>query len=609
MKEIQKKLDNLFIKAGQYHRYQFIILTLFTLQFLGSQFFHVNFTYLTSYPIIYFNNTEIKIDAEWCRKYYNGSHSIYQIHFSENQIPKSSIIIDFELSCEITKKYFVYIIYYFSNILGSCISYHFYEKVGSKISLIIFAIVQIISLYLLECLNISSIKNNLYFLYIDLFFIGFSQYIVINLLFLYICDIISLKLIPFFITIIVCGRPFAELFGVLFFYYLDLNWKNNIAIMASVNIISLLIIIFYMVNSPKAALRNKEQVHFIKHLLNIAKKNKRKIKKEDFDFLIPFMDDKKKLEYNLFFNTINYRHQINVNNILKVPLENNVEEDEFIDLSLNPNDNDKKEKLKDDYLMSDENNKIGSVETLFNKMKMKDYSIFDFFKFKNHLINFCILSFLWAVYNFIKYGIESAMSDIPQYYNNPYLVIFMHILELASLFLIMLLYLIDQTSLQKILISIQLLTFLTLLVSAYLDDEITNIISYIISLLIAKIIWSSLYVLLIIISLLIYPIMLRSKGLGWNIALGIFGKFVVTFVTDLSEKNIYILYFLLIDFFALVFSNGLPKKIGSFVIDLVVEDKRKKFLDKIFKDVDDDVKEYYKKEINNEKINLITIST
>ena len=513
MKEIQKKLDNLFIKAGQYHRYQFIILTLFTLQFLGSQFFHVNFTYLTSYPIIYFNNTEIKIDAEWCRKYYNGSHSIYQIHFSENQIPKSSIIIDFELSCEITKKYFVYIIYYFSNILGSCISYHFYEKVGSKISLIIFAIVQIISLYL------------------------------INLLFLYICDIISLKLIPFFITIIVCGRPFAELFGVLFFYYLDLNWKNNIAIMASVNIISLLIIIFYMVNSPKAALRNKEQVHFIKHLLNIAKKNKRKIKKEDFDFLIPFMDDKKKLEYNLFFNTINYRHQINVNNILKVPLENNVEEDEFIDLSLNPNDNDKKEKLKDDYLMSDENNKIDSVETLFNKMKMKDYSIFDFFKFKNHLINFCILSFLWAVYNFIKYGIESAMSDIPQYYNNPYLVIFMHILELASLFLIMLLYLIDQTSLQKILISIQLLTFLTLLVSAYLDDEITNIISYIISLLIAKIIWSSLYVLLIIISLLIYPIMLRSKGLGWNIALGIFGKFVVTFVTDLSEKNI--VYFIL----------------------------------------------------------------
>ena len=30
-----------------------------------------------------------------------------------------------------------------------------------------------------------------------------------------------------------------------------------------------------------------------------------------------------------------------------------------------------------------------------------------------------------------------------------------------------------------------------------------------------------------------------------------------------------LLYFLLVDFFALVFSNGLPKKIGSFIIDLI----------------------------------------
>ena len=62
--------------------------------------------------------------------------------------------------------------------------------------------------------------------------------------------------------------------------------------------------------------------------------------------------------------------------------------------------------------MSDENNKIGSIKTLFNEMKMRDFSILDFFKFKNHLINFCILSFLWAVYNFVKYGIASTMSEI-----------------------------------------------------------------------------------------------------------------------------------------------------------------------------------------------------
>ena len=62
MKEIQKKLDNLFIKAGQYHRYQFIILALFTLQFLGSQFFHVNFTYLTFANL---NFQPLKISVNW----------------------------------------------------------------------------------------------------------------------------------------------------------------------------------------------------------------------------------------------------------------------------------------------------------------------------------------------------------------------------------------------------------------------------------------------------------------------------------------------------------------------------------------------------------------
>ena len=73
MKEIQKKLDDLFLKAGQYNRYQFIIVTLFIFQFLCSQFFHENFNFLTSNPIINFNNTEIKPDALWCKEHNNPS--------------------------------------------------------------------------------------------------------------------------------------------------------------------------------------------------------------------------------------------------------------------------------------------------------------------------------------------------------------------------------------------------------------------------------------------------------------------------------------------------------------------------------------------------------
>ena len=120
-----------------------------------------------------------------------------------------------------------------------------------------------------------------------------------------------------------------------------------------------------------------------------------------------------------------------------------------------------------------------------------------------------------------------------------------------------------------------------------LDDNEINIVYYIIALLIGKIIWNCLYLLLIIMSLLIYPIMLRSKGLGWNIALGIVGKLLVIFVIDLTSKHDYILYFLLFVFLTLVFSNSLPSKIGSLTIDLSRDEKAKKILDKIFKESED----------------------
>ena len=596
MKEIQKKLDDLFLKAGQYNRYQFIIVTLFIFQFLCSQFFHENFNFLTSNPIINFNNTEIKPDTLWCKEHNNPKN----LNVAEKQIPTTSIILDFELVCQTTKLYFIDVVYYFGNILGSCIAYHFYEKVGSKISLCIFDGVQIVSFLLLECLEINTMKNNLVFLYIDLFLIGFSQYIVINLIFLYICDIINLTQIPLFITIIVCGRALAGLLGIAFFEYLEFNWKHDICLIAGLNLIILVIILIYMVGSPKAALRNNKYVNFVKYLIKIAKKNKINLLKEDFDFLLPFMKRQEKIDYQFFFTLYSPKEKINNdndndNNINvnsdKIKLykkdslsDDEEEEDEDIFLKVKINEKERKKKIKDDYLLSDDNNRIGSAQALFNKIKMNDYSFFDFFKFKSHLINFCILSFLWTVYNFIKYGMEDTLNEIPHYYTHSYWSIIIQVLGLINLFLILLLYLLNNSAFHKILTSIQLLTFIVLSVGAYLYDDKINIISYITSLLIAKIVWNCLYLLLLMMSLLIYPIMLRSKGLGWNIALGVVGKLLVTFVIDLTDKHAYILYFLLFDFLTLIFSNSLPSKVANLTIDLSKDEKAQKILDKLFKE-------------------------
>ena len=618
MKEIQKKLDGLFLKAGQYNRYQFIMVTLFILQFLCSQFFHENYNFLTSNPIINFNNTEIKPDALWCKNHNNPKN----LELAKKQIPTTSIIIDFELVCQTTKLYLIDVVYYFGNILGSCIAYHFYEKVGTKISLCIFDAFQIASFLLLEFLNISTIKKNLVLLYIDLFLIGFSQYIIINIIFLYICDIINLGQIPLFITIIVCGRALAGLLGIIFFEYLELNWKHDICIIAGFNLIILVIILIYMVSSPKAALRNNKYVNFVKHLIKIAKKNKITLLKKDFDFLLPFMKRQEKIDYQFFFTLyspiekINNDNDNNINiseNSDKIKLYDkdekidNEEEDEDIFLKVKVNEEERKNKIKDDYLLSDENNKIGSVQTLFNRIKMDDYSFFDFFKFKTHLINFSILSFLWNVYNFIKYGMEATLNEIPHYYNHSYWSIIIQVLGLINLFIILLLYSLNNNAFHKLLTLIQLLTFIVLSIAAYLYDDKINIISYIIALLIAKIIWNCLYILLLMLSLLIYPIMLRSKGLGWNIALGVVGKLLVTFVIDLTDKHAYTLYFLLFVFLTLIFSNSLPSKVGSLTFDLSKDEKAKKILDKIFKDYEGGELQNISEE--DSKITLMSIIT
>ena len=579
MQVVQKKLDNLFLKSGGKYRYQSIILTLFTLQFLCSQFFHVNFTYITSKPIINLNNTEIKLDSLICDNDLKDIDPLPLINQAGNQLSSSTIIIDYDLACQTTKIYFLDFLYYFGNILGSCLTYHFYEKVGSTISLNIFILMQIIGNFMLEFINIEGLKQNIYYLYVILFIIGFSQYTVIIILFLYICDIIDSKQIPVFIAIIICGRSLASLLGVLFFEYINLNWKHDLTIIAGVNLIIFFILFFYIEKSPKAALRNNKYMHFVKNLLRIAKKNNRSLQKHDFDFLLPFMDVKEKIEYDGYFNLF-ARHNIKSNSfddkLLNEPEED--EEDEYKNLVLKKSftEFERKTVLKDEYLMSDENNKIGSVNTLFSKVKMSDYSFFDFFKFQNHLINFLILSFLWAVYNFIKYGIQATMDEIPQYYQHPYWRIIIHLLDLVTLFLITLLYIINQSAFYRILISIEILGFIFLALSEYFDDIKVGINTYLISLLIGKTIWNCMYLLLIIIALLIYPIMLRSKGLGMNIALGILGKLVVTFIVDSYERNDYILYILLFNFFMLVLSNKLPIKIGSLTIDIANKDNNRK---------------------------------
>jgi len=604
MKDLQEKLDLTLLKAGQYNRYQFIIVILFSLQFMCSQFFHNNFSYLTTRPfIMYKNNTKIRIDPNICKEFLNNITDSSIVR--ENQVPKTSIILDYKLYCDNFKTYLISIFYYFGIIIGSAISYHFYDKVGTKLTLGIFILLQIICLFLFQLFYFDFLKNYLFILYPNLFVLGMSEYIIINILFLYICDIIHLSKIPIFITIIISGRPISCLLGIYFLTFSNLNWKTDLSFIAGIDVIIYIFILIYIVSSPKVALRNNNYINFIRNLLKISKINKKILLKEDFDFLLPFMNGKEKVEYECIFLFDEKINKIDDNGDIIHKRKKNKKDDSLLKEALLINnelgDEDKLQiNLKDDYLLSEDNNKIGSIKTLINKTKMNDYSPLDLFRFKDQLINFSILSFIWAVYNFIKYGLNFTAKEIPEYNNNAIWATAKHVIGLLMLYLVMLMYTSHPRAFYKLLISIQIISFILLLLALHLDNVNVSKSTYIFSILIVQICWNSLYLLLILISLLIYPIMLRSKGLGFNIAFGTIGKLVIMFLVDLKNEHEYILYFLIFDFFLLVFSNGLPKRIGSFVLDLPKSEENKVNIIERIESIDNNSQDDYSGLVFNE---------
>jgi len=575
---IQNKIDDIFTKAGQYHRYQCIIVASFFLLYICSQFFDNNFSYLTSRPFININNADIRLDPKICKQYFNDS--INGIKLNEKQVPTSSMILDLKIYCDSSKIYLIKTFFYLGIIIGSCISYHFHDKLGSKITLGIFIPNYIICLALFQLLNLEKFKNNYYFIYGNLFFLGQSEYIILNILLLYICDITKFFYIPIFITIIISGKPISYYLGVIFFNVIHLNWKTDLLIVAGINLIIYFFILIYMVSSPKAALRNKNYIYFTKNLLKISKKNNKKLNKKDFDFLLPFMNSKEIIEYeNIFLDLSKIKNDnIDINAILD---DDNINDSNdysnMKDSSLfNDESNKSKTYIKDDYLLSDDNNKINSYKNLFSKVRMKDYSPLDLLIFKTQIINFFTLSFLWSAYNFIKDGLDLTIKEIPEYNDTIIWETIIHLIELFSSFIVMLLYINYRKAFQKILVTFQLITFITLMLSISFYNGKKNINRYILSLVIVQIFWNSLYLLHILISLLIYPIMLRSKGFGLNIGLGTIGQLVIMFLIDFRDENEYILYFLIFDFFVLVFSYALPDRIGNFVIDLNENNQKEK---------------------------------
>ena len=75
------------------------------------------------------------------------------------------------------------------------------------------------------------------------------------------------------------------------------------------------------------------------------------------------------------------------------------------------------------------------------------------------------------------------------------------------------------------------------------------------------------YLVMYVIASEIYPILIRTKGVGFNIGFSGIGTIISIFLVENLKFDGLILYFLLFNFFSLVFCYSLPNRIGTLLLE------------------------------------------
>ena len=409
MKETERKLDILLEKAGQINNYQFLVTFLFLIQFTCADFFNQCLPFLERWPYIYINNSKesILLDYKICR------NKTIEYDIDQKKKPKS-IVMDFEIYCKKQKILCLGVMIYLGMILGSCSSYLFADKIGRKKTLVIFVPIHIFFLCTFKFLKPSLGDISIYFIYANIFFLGICSHIIMVTMIVYICEIIKQTDIPIFVILIISGAPLSSLLGTLLFNINNLDWRDSLLIIAGINFIVYLFMIFKLVGSPIFSLNNELFETFVFDLIELGKKNGFQLSLKDFEFLNPYMPRKsRKTIYKKFMEEINELNSNLINrkeNSESTPSLKIENEEDY--LSSNNNlELLSKNALKDDYLLSNDESNMQLLK-LLGQLKMKDYSPLDLIRFKKQIKNFFILSFLWSVTMLIKNGINLQSKNI-----------------------------------------------------------------------------------------------------------------------------------------------------------------------------------------------------
>ena len=597
MENVATKLEKLFLKAGQAHYYQYIITILFTIEFCCTHFLNYCIPYLEQFPKIKMNGSreEILFNYELC-----NNNTNYTIIKRQKQY---SIVDEFEIYCSKTKIYFLGVCYCIGKVIGACISFLFIDGIGRKTTFLIFMPIGILLMGAFKFMKASYSFNWIYGIYVDLFLSGVSNYIIVVDILIYICEIVQQSKIPYFVMIIATGSSLAGLLsGIIFEIDEALEWRDILLIFAGLHLLVYLLLIFFLIDSPILSLNKEQFEDFSLYLGKIAARNGKNLTQEDFEFLAPYIkkDIRKKMfpknsvisnkvkissttnekenKYNNDNDNLGYNKIYNetMQNFAIDKIDNENKDDNILtninnknDVNINERRNSifvKDSSIKDIILLSVGEDEDIPVKSLFGESKMSDFTPFDLLRFHSQIRNFLILSFNWIVISMVRTGIDFRKKYMINYIGHIQYQIINFGLDIFIPFVLLTIYYLYHYSIQKIYITakiIQFIFFSFVLFFIQKEDQKTQIVF----INLGKVSCHCAYLIMYIITFEIYPIMIRTIGSGMNIGLSGIGGIIIIIVIENIDLDTLIYYFLLFDFLSLVISYGLPKRIGTLLLD------------------------------------------
>ena len=614
MENIGAKLEKLFLKAGQTHYYQYTITILFTIEFCCTHFLNYCIPYLERFPEIRMKDPKEKEFSlfDLCN---NGTK------FSVLKVGKlTSIVEEFDIYCSKTKIYFLGLSYFIGKIIGSCISYLFIDGLGRRITIYIFIPISILLMGAFKFMKASSSKNWIYGIYVDLFLSGICNYIIVVDILIYICENVQQSKIPYFVMVIATGASIAGLL-CSFTFYVDkvLDWRNILLIFAGIHLFVYILSLFLLIGSPMFSLNEENFEDFSNCLRKISARNGKTLTQEDFAFLAPYMSkesrkrmfqrqvsgeqtaqisssssnsnsepNEKKIQNintniknsnnNLISNTNNNAEQINLtynNNIDKSATYASVNPIESSNNQLlDPNLNKRRDSIfvrdsamKDIYLLSLGEDTDVPVKSLFGESKMKDFTPLDLLRFQAQIKNFLTLTFIWIVTVIVRTGIDLQKKYMLDYMGKLEYPIINFGLDIFLPAVLLVIYYYQQYSIQKMLVTGNLVQFVFFVFVGFFIQRMSSTTLIIVILILGKVCCHIVYLIMYVITSEIYPILIRTKGVGFNIGFSGIGTVISIFLVENLNLDSLILYLLFFNFFSMVICYGLPNKIGTLLLD------------------------------------------